>query len=296
MIGVIGGMTLEQGKVCETCGGEGFLKVNQETWKRCRCSFSKALRERVGVEIATAPYLNASPLFVPGEPGEPAKVDKTLKNVFLKGWWGDLVSHLKYTLVWKNFQHSLHYYMQMVTDERLKAIYLGKESYTVKSKESRDRISAYNTLSDIIGPEQHLVIIQLGFLGHKNVAMPGILKEALLMRQAANRPTWIIENPDSLFTYGHFAYSEDVWDYIKARFEFIDLTKERGVPYAQRGVAGSEFASEPGMSTDADDVSVEEEPEPQRPPPRPRPEESSPVTNSLMGGSKKKKPYKGGNR
>ena len=276
-------------KKCAICGGSGMIEVSQDTRKRCSCSFVKAFRERVGVEIASARAIPSSPLFQPGEPGSPPLVDLTTKNLFIKGWWADIVPHLKYVLIWKNYQYNLHYYTQVITDERLKTIFLGNEAYTVKARGKRDDMETYNTMSDIIGQDRHLVIIQLGFLGHKNVAMPGILKEALMMRQAMGRPTWIVESPDSLFTYGHRAYSDEVAEYIRQRFEPLDLYEDKGNPIEQRNVIGSELASEEGMSVDGDDG--EQEPVVSVPSRTKtyQSEEPSGGLGAMLGGNSKKK-------
>lgn len=176
-------------------------------------------------------------------------MDKTNSNLILKGWWGDITPHLKHTLLFKNGQYDLNYFVQIVTDERLMNVWLGKEAYDSKKKKERESEDTFNAIGDLVGGNRHLVIIRLGFLGYKNRAMAGVLKEALLVRQSKNLPTWIVETPDSIFGPGHFAYSEDVDDYIKPRFEVIDLTVAKGTPIVPRGVEGAEFeGADEGMT------------------------------------------------
>lgn len=257
-------MDVNQGeKTCVLCNGAGrILRLDgaqtgeTDTWKRCSCSFARVFKQRVGVEIATSVSIKESPLFTPGAPGSPPEVDRTKSNLFLKGWWSDLLPHFKYVFAWKQLEYDLNYYVQVVTDERLKDVYVGNAAYDKRSKKNRDEAPTYNSLGDLVGSDQHLVIIRLGFLGNRNRAMPGLLKEALLLRQAANMPTWIVETPDSIFGYGHFAYSEDTADYIEGRFEAINLTRDRGTEIRPRGVEGAELDDdEPGMAVDREERS-----------------------------------------
>jgi len=211
-------------KLCIRCQGSGVLPVEGDdtTVQQCICSYSRALKAHLGAEIATAPLIQQSPLFAGGPPGEPPKLDRTRDNLFLKGYWRDLLSHLKWSLGCKGpmFRY------RMMTDEKLKAVWLGAESYVTKAKSRRDEVVTYNSLNDLVGPDIDLVIIRLGFLGYKNIAMPGILKEALMIREFACKPTWLVEVPTSIFGPGHFSYSEEVEEYVAAHFEVVNLTRK----------------------------------------------------------------------
>ena len=279
---------MQNDKPCEKCGGVGQIQVGPDDWVRCICSFVRTFKAKVGPDVASARTIESSPFYVPGEPGEPPKVDKTTSNVFIRGWWSDLLPHLKYTLIWKNFAYNLQYFLQVTTDERLKAVYLGQEAYSSRSKKKRDEIETFNTLHDYVGPGYHLVIIQLGYLGYSNKAMAGILQESLLLRQANNLPTWILEKPDCLYDSSHFAYSPQVADFFNRYFEVIDLTN--GDPVAQR----NELSSDEGISLD-DGEDLEEALEfaarTSSPPVPPSPDLDK-LISDVTGPSKKKK--KGG--
>lgn len=240
-------------KKCEECGGTGKIRTGPNDWKVCACAFWSKFKAKVGPEIALAlPAVEDTPLLVLGKAGEPVVTDRTDKNVFIKAWWSDLLHHLQFVLLMKNLDRGLQFYHQVVTDERLKGVYLGAEAYSSRSKKRREDVVTFNTLADLVGVDYHLVIIRLGFLGYKNIAMPGILKEALLIRQAANLPTWIVEEPNSPFGPGHFTFNEDVFDYISSRFEVLDLTKKREGDIPLRGVAGAPapISEDHGMSVD----------------------------------------------
>lgn len=212
----------EPPKICPRCKGTGTLPTADDmTVQQCICAYSRALKLHLGAEIATAPVLR-SPLLQLGPPGEPPKVDRTSENLFLKGYWPDLLSHLKWALGCKGPL----FRFRVVTDEKLKVVYLGAESYGARAKGRRDEVTTFNSLSDLVGPDIDLLILRLGFLGYKNQAMAGILKEALMIREFACKPTWIVEVPTSPFGPGHFSYSEEVGDYIAAGFQIVDLTRK----------------------------------------------------------------------
>lgn len=216
---------------CPKCSYTGFRYVEGDDSRvqQCLCSYAKTLKAYLGPEIASAPTITTSPLYQLGGKGEPPKVDRTSENLFLKTYWSDLLPHLKWTLACKGpmFRY------RVVTDEKLKTVYVGNEAYSQRAKDVRNEVTTFNSLGDLVGPEIDLIIIRLGFLGHKNVAMPGVLKESLMLREAAMKPTWVVEVPSSPFVPGHFSYSEDTWDYVSRLFEFLEIkgVKRPEVPH-----------------------------------------------------------------
>jgi len=112
----------------------------------------------------------------------------------------------------------------LITDERIKNVFVGNESAKVKPKEERDTTKSFNCLADLVC-DHDLVVVLLGFLGHKNVAMPGALKEALMLREVAQKATWIVDKMDYPFGIGHHSYSEDVSDYIFSHFQCLDIER-----------------------------------------------------------------------
>jgi len=216
---------MDDKKPCSKCGGTGRIEIDDLTVRQCLCAFARAMKEHLGAEIALAKSLQTSPLFVAGDP-EPS-VDRTKDNLFLKGYWQDLLPHFKSALVGKG----LFFSFTVVKDEKLKTVYVGDESYKARSKNKRDDIQTHNSLGDIVGPEIDLAIIRLGFLGHPNRAMPGIIKETIMLRDAPSKATWLIEDPDQgYFGPGHLSYSEELAEYIDAHFEVVDLTNKSRTP------------------------------------------------------------------
>lgn len=213
----------------------------------------------LGPEIGGAPPLTETPLYIRDE------YDGTTKNLFLKVQWKDLRSHLKYVLSLKG----LEFKTRVTSDERLKDIWLGKEAYGNRAKGKRDEVETFNNLEDFIG-QPHLLILRLGFLGHKNVAMPGILKEALMLREFHTKPTWVVEEPGIDWSY---SYSEDLSSYLEKNFRTITFESKTEEP-APRFTA----------PVDAEDLSMggPEEEEPHAP---------QDIDCGIVGGSEKKRSY-----
>lgn len=199
------------------CDGSGYVVIDDLHTRECMCSYAKRLYAHLGPEIGGAPRLEgSSPLFWPQD-----EVDLTTKNVVIKGYWTDVLPHMRWVLGSKGTM--FHY--KILTDEKLRTVYVGAEAYTSRARSKRDDLETYNTLADIVGAEWDLLVIRLGFLGYKNVAMPGVLQEALMLREVALKPTWLIESPQAPFAPGHFAFSEEGFEYIQRRFEVIEISE-----------------------------------------------------------------------
>lgn len=210
---------------CKVCKGEGLIQIDDLNSKLCICAYALAMGDHLGPEIVQAPILADSPLYARGDAkGDPPKLDRTVENVFLRGAWHELLPHLKYVLSTKG----LNYRFRITTDEKLKTIYVGDESYKARSRTKRDDLETFNSLADFVS-EPNLLIIRLGFLGYKNIAMPGILKEALMHREVLRKPTWLVEDPERPFDANCFSYSYEVAAYIEGRFK-VNLDLRGSVP------------------------------------------------------------------
>ena len=231
-------MSESEKKACPTCGGVGYL-YNEETFTRepCNCKVAEYMTKHLGTEIAKAPTIFSSPLFeLADKSGEPPKLDRTKENLHIKAAWIDLLSHLKLCL----WPKGIFFNFRIVTDEKIKTVFVGAESFSQRAKNKREDMVTYNSLNDLLGKEYDFVIIRLGFLGHKNQAAPGAVKEALMIRDVAQKPTWIIEEPNSPFGYGNFTWSEDLQEYIDRNFKTVSLGKTEGRVFEPRGYAGAE--------------------------------------------------------
>jgi hypothetical protein len=238
--------------ICDRCGGTGWIAVDDMTLRKCICAYAKELRVHLG-DIALAKILKESPLYVPG--GD----DLTGTNLFIKGNWDDLTPHLKWVLTFKtpSFKYNI------VTDEKLKTVYVGAESYAARAKGSRDDMVTYNCLADLIGQQYSLVIIKIGKLGYPNKAMPGILKESLMLREALGLATWIVEEPHEIFGPGHKAYSDDVAKYIRDGYEIVDISKAPQPQNKPVEPPKKKAAPKPVEDVSLEDVLEEDSPQPE---------------------------------
>ncbi len=214
-------MTADDTKTCPLCNGAEYTLVEEGTQRQCLCAYARQLKSHLGPELALAPTPKRSPLYVVNKKGAVTD-DKTGSNLMITGHWEDIKSHLKWALGCKGTS----FRFRITNDERLKTIFVGAEAYTAKARKKREDVETYNSLHDFVGPDFHLVIIRLGFLGYRNVAMPGVLKETIMIRDALNLPTWIIEDATNPFPNTH-AYSPDTAEYIDRSFNRLDLTTDR---------------------------------------------------------------------
>ncbi len=217
---------------CPICDGKGWIREEEMKDRKCICLQRRMALEHLGPMIAGAPHIR-SPLFQP-QPGKPA-IDRTDENLFIKCKWLHFLPHLRWALGCKFNCNDAHTF-SILTDERLLAVWLGSESYSQRSRASRDSRETFNNLQDLVG-HHDLLIIRLGFLGYKNAAAPGVLQQALGIREVLLKPTWIVEEPSSIFGPGHFTYSEEVQSYIVEHFDVVDLRyNDETTPGPIRGV------------------------------------------------------------
>jgi hypothetical protein len=270
---------------CPLCGGAEVIYVNDFDVDTCRCLKARLIKQHLGSEIASAPTILRSPVFVVKD--DEVRVDRTKDNLFIKAPWQDVLPHLK----WVFYCKGTRFRFRIVTDEKIRTVFVGNESYRARSKSTRDDVTTFNSLGDLVGSDFDLIIIRLGLLGHKNVAAPGALKEALMLREVACLPTWIVEQPNNPFGPGCHTYSEDVADYIERLFEVVNLTrKDRPAPVPRP------------PETDADEVTGNEDPAAMESPVAAEPVEShfetppSAIDDDMMSqlvGSGGKKKYSG---
>ncbi len=150
---------------------------------------------------------------------------------------------------------------RIITDARVKDIYVGDESYSKKAKKKRDDEDSFNSLRDLL-EDPDLVIIRLGFLGYSNKAMPGALKEACLTREALKKATWLVEDPEiAPFSQGHHAWSPEVEVYVHRTFAEIDLEGEAVRPSPKPSLEKApSFVGGPSLDPEEDMAAPREEP------------------------------------
>lgn len=182
-----------------------------------------------------SPYLEGmkSPLYAANEKRveDPPTLDRTRENLVIRCGWEAFLPHLRLALFHK-YVHNPSYRFRIETDERLFNVWIGNEKYQAKSKTTRDHLTSYNSLKDLI-EERDLVIIRLGHMGWKNVAAAGVLKQALMIREVALKPTWIIKPPGEQ----PYSWDEEIVAYTTEHYATIDLTRWKAgeVPSTAKG-------------------------------------------------------------
>jgi hypothetical protein len=251
----------EDEPLCEICGGKGVIDIDDLHVQLCVCGKRRMFRTHLGPEILAAENVKSSPFYVLGAVRRRPSVDLTKQNMFVKSSWRTLLPHLKWTLFYKG----LNFRFRIVTDERILNVRLGKESAILKSRSEREdgKHQFYDSLYDLL-EDPDLVIVRLGKLGHKNIAAAGYLKEALMIREVNNKPTWLVEEPDNPYTavmidgtlQGNYSYSEETAGYIHDHFEEFDLTTGDDKEYVSSPVTVMQ-------SGESDPItgSIEEEPD-----------------------------------
>lgn len=190
------------------CEGRGHIPVpgsDGMVMKMCRNMYAKAMREHLGREISQVKHVSTSPL-----------AERTGDNLFLVGtdWWG-LLPHLKLTLAAKGLSFSFG----IVTDQQIKNVFVGNEQYRARPRDRRESAEVFNSLGDLVG-DRDLVIIKLGYIGHRNKAAPGALREALLIRENMGVPTWVFLDSHRAWTHSH---DEEVEYYLESKFETVEI-------------------------------------------------------------------------
>lgn len=142
---------------------DGWIPDGDNHETQCPCLFWKSVFKRMGLEIAKAPKIPSSPLLTVGQVGSKA-IDRTRDNLFIKGWWRDVASHLFIVLSSKMIK-DLWYPFKIVTENDIFNVRMGLNAYNARPRSRRDEIPVYNTLADFIGGDFELVIIRLGSVG-----------------------------------------------------------------------------------------------------------------------------------
>ena len=205
--------------VCPECNGTQWKRVGDKA-RPCVCLSLEMLDHYLGPDLSGAPKIHTGPLYAFDREMN-ATLDRTSENLFIKSTWPTILPHLRlaighrYWYVDRTFRHFI------VTDERILNVYVGNERYGARSKMKRDDMSSFNGLKDLV-EEPDLLVVRLGFIGHKNIAAPGALKQALMLREAARRPTWVVQNPAGDYP---ISWNEEVAAYFAEYFDVVDMRK-----------------------------------------------------------------------
>lgn len=286
MIGVIDPMCEEE--ICPRCkrkphpgcDGWGNIPTGDSVARECPNMRVARVARVLGPEIRRAQHLRDSSL-----------VGMHDENLFIRiDSWESLLPHLKASLGFILLRKAFKF--EVITDQRIKSVFVGEEAYRARPLDERNTSQYNNGLTDLTG-HQDLVILRLGFLGHTNKAAPGAVKEALMIRQAANLPTWIIEAEQKFEEC--FCYSSELANYIDNNYGLVELsTGKKAVPAT--AIVGMELEEDgyENLELDVESSPVVSLSPPSDPKPRGRrsfEEEDADVLamEELLGSSKRKK-------
>jgi hypothetical protein len=173
----------------------------------------------LGPDLSGAVRIRESPLYAIDTSFNVTR-DRTSENLFIKSSWPVLLPHLRLSI---GHHHHIDpaFRFTILTDERVINVYVGNENY--KARSGRNSEGNINGLKDLV-EAPNLVVVRLGFLGYKNIAAPGALKQALMIREAALKPTWVVQNPVGDYP---ISWNEEVAAYIHEHFDVVDM---RNIP------------------------------------------------------------------
>ncbi len=218
------------------CEGHGIIPVDALTVRRCPHYYSLLLARHLGDEISSVKHARETPLLQASKTGGKPVVDMTKQNILIGGRWRGLLPHLKTALAFQGPEFPF----RIVTDEKIKNVFVGNESYKNRQRDERDDVEVNNGLPDLIGENFELVIIRLGHLGYKNISAAGALKEALMHRAMLRKPTWLVVDPDQPWLHSK---SDDVEFYVLRNFKEIYLSPaDPGVRELPMQATGMSFA------------------------------------------------------
>lgn len=206
-------------EVCPECKGTQWKQLGDKA-QPCICLKRQRLSGFLGPDLAGATKITEGPLYALDGHLNSVTRDRTTENLFIKATWPALLPHLRLAMGHRHYSDP-SFRFGILTDERIVNVYVGNERYSSRSKAKRDDQDTFNGLKDLVeGPS--LLIVRLGFLGHKNIAAPGALKQSLMIREVAGDPTWVVQNPQGDYP---ISWNEEVAAYIAEYFDVVDLRK-----------------------------------------------------------------------
>ena len=242
---------------CKECGGTGVRQKDDFTNVRCRCNVKIQIQNKLGPEIGSAPLIEGG-LYETGTSWPSPKRDRTRENLFLQGPWLTLLGHFRWAFTCKLIETGLRFHWVIITDERIKNIYVGNEHFRAKTRDEGEREESHNGLPDIMGGHD-LVIVRLGFLGHKNRSAGGGLWEALMLREIERKPTWVVDHPDRPYNSEHLSYSPEASHYIQTYFQTVDLHPKAKEQTVHSNVPSLPITNDLSAEDEAARPSVEDE-------------------------------------
>lgn len=218
---------------CKTCHGQGSYPISVSgppVHKMCICTQKEEIlrnAERGLRGLTQHPPVPSSPLM--------GKEDGNLWVTSMPEWF---LPHLRHLAIRKPPQ----WRFKVVSDADLITAWLATAALNgaeILDPDARlDAVSVSSlklTLPDIAVPPD-LLIVRLGVKTARNVAMSEVFLEALRLREALSKPTWVWDQQDLPFREGHISYSRDGYEHIRY-WTRIDSREYDNRPTPKPGVA-----------------------------------------------------------
>lgn len=200
---------------CPTCHGDGFLRGDTDgphppSYDMCSCVLLRELRvnmERAMPGLSSAPVVESSPL-----------LDRERGNLLVTGNDEWLRAHLRHVVV----RNPPTWYARVCSDADLVTAWLATVSLggnQVLDPDANAVSITHATVADLVTPPD-LLVIRMGIKAARNSACSEVLVEALNLRLAANKPTWVWDTPTQRLMPGHLFHSDAV-DGVLRRWERV---------------------------------------------------------------------------
>lgn len=103
--------------------------------------------------------------------------------------------------------------VRVASDADLATAWLARVAGKVRDEEvremSRDEADRFDRLEDLVLPPA-LLVVQLGVKAAALKDLPGLVMEAIRLRQQRSRPTWIVDTAAKPLAPGHLAHSDEL--------------------------------------------------------------------------------------
>lgn len=193
---------------CPKCRGRGCLDRQDgvyTTASPCACARVRRLRETIlrcwPLDAVQAAPATAS--LLTGRLGTSLRV-RAARDSLLAHLGAALRKHNKIELV------------RLTTDADLATAWLARagevrDDEVAERLASREEEDSYTRLIDLVAPPA-LLVVRLGVKAAKLSSLPGIVLEAVQIRQERSKATWIVDSDAQPLAPGHLAYSDALAD------------------------------------------------------------------------------------
>lgn len=210
---------------CTSCRGRGVVTVQDDgksppVVQRCKCVRMKdiALRMHQGWRNLHTPSVTRLP-------GTSALIKRVNQNTLITANMGTFRSHVRDIALRCMLENSM-WSFDVVTDAQLITSWLAQikiDNGEILDGEIRMLLPEYADLESAVLPPD-LLIVHLGVKKAANKETSNVLYEALQMRDALGKPTWLWDQPHSPLAQGHLAWSHALWDLL---FGVLDFQRVR---------------------------------------------------------------------